>query len=170
MVENGLENTSMLVVSSKMVVLRSGKSTNPDDARIHECGHVCCLLKRRACCGCSDTRRVRSSYVVYNKCYPTKVGRDYRYCQTCKKTPSVVKFDISEDSVETVTVPVIFHPTLEFKLSETEKKLAIADKRIITLEAELDILMDMYGAEVDEWKEQYRMALATINTLRSRLR
>ncbi len=75
-----------------------------------------------------------------------------------------------------VSDPALFHPTLEFKLAETEKKLAETEKKLAETEKKLAEEIEankawesVYRTEIKEWKECYNEAMRTIDTLRNRI-
>ena len=148
-----------------MVVTRSGKNTNKDEARVQRCGHKCSMWDEHKCCACSDQRPHQATYLAYDKSYLSQasyVGRNHHYCPTCKTTPPVVKIDFSKMKPKPVSAPIVFHPTLEHKLAETEKKLAEEIEAARAWE-------DMRRRELEEWKDAYNEAMRTIDALRQRL-
>ena len=157
-----------------MVVTRSGKNTNKDEARIHECGHTC-DSSMVYCCACNDIRPHQATYLAYDQSYMSHasyVGRNHYYCPTCKTKPPTVKIDFSKMKPKPVSAPIVFHPTLEFKLAETEKKLAEAEKKLAEEQEEVKALKaweSMYRTELEEWRECYNEAMRTIDALRQRI-
>ena len=154
-----------------MVVTRSGKNTNIYEARVHECGHTC-GSSMVYCCACNDIRPHQATYLAYDQSYMSHasyVGRNHYYCPTCKTKPPVVKIDFSKMKPKPVSAPIVFHPTLEFKLAETEKKLAETEKKLAEEIEANKAWESVYRTELEEWKECYNEAMRTIDALRQRI-
>ena len=105
------------------------------------------------------------------------VGRNHYYCPTCKAKPPTVKIDFSKMKPKPVSAPIVFHPTMEYKLAETEKKLAETEKKLAETEKKLADEIEankawesVYRTEIEEWKECYNEAMRTVDTLRQRIR
>ena len=88
-----------------------------------------------------------------------------------------VEIDFSKMKPKPVSAPIVFHPTLEYKLAETEKKLAETEKKLAETEKKLADEIEankawesVYRTEIEEWKECYNEAMRTIDTLRQRIR
>ena len=155
-----------------MVVTRSGKNTNIYETRVHECGHTC-GSSMVYCCACNDIRPHQATYLAYDQSYMSHasyVGRNHYYCPTCKAKPPTVKIDFSKMKPKPVSAPIVFHPTLEYKLAETEKKLAETEKKLADEIEANKAWESVYRTEIEEWKECYNEAMRTIDTLRQRIR
>jgi predicted nucleotide-binding protein (sugar kinase/HSP70/actin superfamily) len=155
-----------------MVVTRSGKNTDKHEARVHECGHTC-GSSMVYCCACNDIRPHQATYIAYDQSYMSHasyVGRNHYYCPTCKAKPPTVKIDFSKMKPKPVSAPIVFHPTLEYKLAETEKKLAETEKKLADEIEANKAWESVYRTEIEEWKECYNEAMRTIDTLRQRIR
>ena len=149
-----------------MVVTRSGKNTNKDEARMQRCGHECSMWDEHKCCACSDKRPHQATYLAYDQSYMSHasyVGRNHHYCPPCKMKAPTVKIDFSKMKKKPVSAPIVFQPTVEQKLAETEKKLADEIEANKAWES-------VYRTEIEEWKECYNEAMRTIDTLRQRIR
>ena len=156
-----------------MVVTRSGKNTNKHEARIQRCGHECSMWDEHKCCACSDQRPHQATYLAYDQSYlshASYVGRNHHYCPPCKMKPPMVKIDFSKMKPKPVSAPIVFHPTLEYKLAETEKKLAETEKKLADEIEANKAWESVYRTEIEEWKECYNEAMRTIDTLRQRIR
>ena len=157
-----------------MVVTRSGKNTNRYEVPTLVCGHKCTSW-HQYCCACSDIRPIQRVYTAHNRsnlCEVSYVTRNHYYCPTCKLAPPLVKIDFSKMKPKPVSAPIVFHPTLEFKLAETEKKLAETEKKLAEEQEEVKALKaweSMYRTELEEWKECYNEAMRTIDALRQRI-
>ena len=71
-----------------------------------------------------------------------------------------------------VSAPIVFQPTVEQKLAETEKKLAETEKKLAEEQEEVKALKaweSVYRTELEEWKECYNDAMRTIDALRQRI-
>jgi hypothetical protein len=79
--------------------------------------------------------------------------------------PPTVKIDFSKMKPKPVSAPIVFHPTLEYKLAEAEKKLAEEQEEVKALKA----WESVYRTELEEWRECYNEAMRTIDTLRNRI-
>jgi predicted nucleotide-binding protein (sugar kinase/HSP70/actin superfamily) len=118
---------------------------------------------------------MQATYIAHNKSYLSQgsyVSRNHYYCPTCKAKPPVVKIDFSKMKPKPISAPIVFHPTLEFKLAETEKKLAETEKKLAEEQEEVKALKaweSMYRTELEEWRECYNEAMRTIDTLRQRI-
>ena len=155
-----------------MVVTRSGKNTNKDEARVYECGHTC-GSSMVYCCACNDIRPHQATYLAYDQSYMSHasyVGRNHYYCPTCKAKPPTVKIDFSKMKPKPVSAPIVFHPTVEYKLAETEKKLAETEKKLAEEIEANKAWESVYRTEIEEWKECYNEAMRTVDTLRQRIR
>ena len=155
-----------------MVVTRSGKNTNKDEARVYECGHTC-GSSMVYCCACNDIRPHQATYIAYDQSYMSHasyVGRNHYYCPTCKAKPPTVKIDFSKMKPKPVSAPIVFHPTVEYKLAETEKKLAETEKKLAEEIEANKAWESVYRTEIEEWKECYNEAMRTVDTLRQRIR
>jgi hypothetical protein len=159
-----------------MVVTRSGKNTYTYKMyMVLQCGHRC-ESSMVHCCACSDKRPHQATYLAYDQSYlshASYVGRNHHYCPTCKTAPPVVKIDFSKMKPKPVSAPIVFHPTLEYKLAETEKKLAETEKKLAEQQEATKAWQEwesVYRTEIEEWKECYNEAMRTIDTLRQRIR
>jgi uncharacterized coiled-coil protein SlyX len=63
------------------------------------------------------------------------VPRNYYYCPVCKLSPPPVKTETQE-----VSVPVVFHPTTEYKLAEAEKRIKYLEARLNDNKVTIEIL------------------------------
>jgi hypothetical protein len=120
-----------------MVVTRSGKNTNRYEAPTLVCGHKCSNW-HQYCCYCSDIRPVQRVYMAHNRSNLFEVSyvpRNYYYCPVCKLSPPPVKTETQE-----VSVPVVFHPTTEYKLAEAEKRIKYLEARLNDNKVTIEIL------------------------------
>jgi predicted nucleotide-binding protein (sugar kinase/HSP70/actin superfamily) len=127
------------------------------------------------CCACNDIRPHQATYIAHNKSYLSQgshVDRNYYYCPACKMAPPPVKIDFSKMKPKPISAPIVFHPTLEYKLAEAEKKLAETEKKLAEEQEEVKALKaweSLYRTELEEWKECYNEAMRTIDALRQRI-
>ena len=84
---------------------------------------------------------------------------------TMEQSPSPLRIDFSKIKPKLVSAPIVFHPTLEYKLAETEKKLAEQQEAIKEWEARESVCR----TEMEEWKKCYNDAMRTIYALRQRI-